>query len=218
LCHRPVRPRRPPAAQLTASVRRRPVTSPPSGLPSRHRPAAQDVGFLPPLERPHIVYTRLPQYNDSPDHEHPGLPLVHHWPSSVQERTHLWDGGLLQCRHEPTSGNAGLLPSPPLITLALLSTGNTRPRTHRLSSDDEEQARAPEPGGAADPAGASRNLGATFPAKRGRLFVASPAACLVYAPRRQKRAFHVSQAAARTLPAARCAHASFPLDARQRRS
>jgi hypothetical protein len=48
--------------------------------------------------------------------------------------------------------------------------------------------------------------------------VASPAACLTYPPRRLPRAFHLSQAAARTLPAARCAAVPFALDACQRRS
>jgi hypothetical protein len=77
---------------------------------------------------------------------------------------------------------------------------------------------APEPGCAADTAGAATDLGAISPAKRGRLLVASPTACLAYAARRRKRAFHVSQAAARTLPPARCAHSRLALDARQRRS
>jgi hypothetical protein len=76
---------------------------------------------------------------------------------------------------------------------------------------------APEPGCAADTAGAASDLGA--------IYTQTMAACtrfanasLRYAARRLPRAFHVSQAAAHSLLAARCAAVPFALDACQRRS
>jgi hypothetical protein len=135
--HAPSRFRRLPAAQLTARVRRRPVA--PAVLPSfSPPPSSSEPGLHPPLERPDIAYSSLPQYREPPRLRvnRPCVgnsPLLQPWPPSVQGASPTTDKQAL-CRKLPTSVTLAFLRTantPPLLGWPSSGQGDSPPRTHR---------------------------------------------------------------------------------------